>query len=90
MPGINTSQNLQNADPSQIGWSIAPPPPFGMTMGMPLGGVGAYGVTPMGAEGVGSMIADNVIGRFVSGGSMGYNGYGGGGGRVYSADRPPE
>ncbi len=94
MPGVNTSHNLQNADPSKIGWSITPPPPFGMTMGMhgaPLGeSMGAYGVTPSGAEGVGSMIADNVIGRFVSGGSMGYNGYGGGGGRIYSADMPPE
>ncbi|UNM06076.1 MAG: hypothetical protein H6925_06455 [Holosporaceae bacterium] len=93
MPGVNTSHNLQNADPSKVGWSIAPPPPFGMTMGMhgaPLGGsMGAYGVPP-GAEGVGPMIADNVIGRFVSGGSLGYNGYSGGGGRVYSADRPPE
>ena len=94
--GVNTSQNLQNTDPNKIGWSIAAPPPFGMTMGTSGGAgsvdssVGAYGVTPMGAAGLGAMIADNLIGGFTSGGSMGYNAYSGGGGRGYSADRPPE
>ena len=92
--GVNTTSTPQNTDPAKIGWSVSPPPPFGMTMGSTVPGagpVGAYGVTASGAEGLGAMIAGNMISRYTSGGSYGYNNnrYGSGN-RIYSADEEPE
>jgi hypothetical protein len=83
MPGINTAATPANTDPNKVGWSTPAPPPYGFTMGM-----GAYGVSPMNASGVGALLATSVISRLFGsssgpggmyGGGFGGGGYGGGG-----------
>lgn len=80
IPGVNTTATPTNTDPNKVGWSVPAPPPYGYTMGM-----GAYGVPPTTAAGVGALLASTTISslfnKFLGGGTnSGYQtGYGGGG-----------
>lgn len=61
-----------NTDPTTVGWSVPAPPPYGFGMG-----TGAYGVSPLTASGLGSLLAGSVISKLFGGGG-GFGGTTGG------------
>lgn len=76
MSGVNSQPIPANTDPAKIGWSVSPPPPYGLSMGMS----GAYGIPLGGSNNFSNMLATRTVSRF-------FNGYGGGSNsRSYSSD----
>ena len=77
IPTVNTNATPANTDPNKVGWSVPPPPPYGLAMAM---GTGGYGVTPTGSANFSSMLSSRIVSNFFGGNGQGY-----GRGRRYSA-----
>lgn len=78
IPTVNTNATPANTDPNKVGWSIPPPPPYGLAMGA---GTGGYGITPVGSAHFNSVLSSRIVSNFFGGNGQGY-----GRGRRYSAN----